>query len=473
MDRGWLELVRGGNAPRSAVVGGGMVMHAINVFIVTTILPSVVREIGGLRYFAWNTTLYVVASLIGGALLPRLLGRIPPRGGYRLALGVFALGTALCALAPSMPALLAGRLVQGLGAGLLSALSFTMIRLMFTEPLWPRALSVVSAMWGVATLLGPAVGGVFAQYDAWRAAFWTLLAITPLFALLVEMALPRDLPEVAAPRTRMAFGNLALLAGGVLAISAGSMASGWQGNLLGLAVSAAALAVFVRREAAGGNRLLPHGACHPATPLGATYAAMAMLLVGITSEIFVPYFLQTLHGMRPLYAGYLSALLTMGWTIGSVGVSGLSAPAARVSTAAGPTALVVGLAALAVLMPGQTPAPGLPIALIGAALLTMGLGIGLCWPHLGARVFSFAREGEKDLAAASMTIVVMVANAFGSALGGMVTNLAGLTNPGGAVGASVAASWLFGGFMMAPALAGLAIRRLLAIQSAAPAIQEA
>ena len=143
----WRELTRGDNAARSAVVAGGMVLHAVNVFIVATILPSVVAEIGGLRLFAWSTTLYVVASLIGGVGCARLMHRVGTRWTYRAALIVFALGCVVCALAPSMPVLLAGRLVQGLGAGTLSALSFTQIRLLFPERLWPRAIAIVSVMW--------------------------------------------------------------------------------------------------------------------------------------------------------------------------------------------------------------------------------------------------------------------------------------------------------------------------------------
>src|SRR5271156_1741848 len=139
---GWLELLRGENAARSAVIGGGMIIHAISTFIVVTILPSVVRDIGGLRFFAWSTTLYVLGSLLGGALCSRLLGRAGGRGRDPRRLPGLALGTRGCALGPSMPVLLIGRLIQGVGAGTLSALSFSMVRTLFDEALWSRALSL-------------------------------------------------------------------------------------------------------------------------------------------------------------------------------------------------------------------------------------------------------------------------------------------------------------------------------------------
>lgn len=458
MGVGWSELVRGGNAGRSAVVGGGMIIHAINTFIVVTILPSVVRDIGGLRYFAWSTVLYVVASLLGGASCARLLQRLGARNAYRLALGAFAVGSVCCALAPAMPVLLAGRFVQGLGAGTLSALSFTMVRTLFPPRLWPRALSVVSVAWGVATLLGPAVGGVFAQYGAWRAAFWSVAAATPVLLALVEVSLPRDLVR-PPPRAGMAFASLCILAGSVLAVSAGSMSIDATWNAVGLAVAIGAFLVFVRRESGAGARLMPHGATDPGSPLSATYAAMMLMMAGVTPEIFVPYFLQVLHGLTPLHAGYLTALMAGGWTCGSVATSGASGGVARLSLTAGPALLATGLATLALLVPRAGP-PGLELLPIGLGLLAMGLGIGLTWPHLGARVFGFALEDDRELAGASITMTVMVGNAFGCALGGMVTNLGGLIVPGGAAGATGAASWLFGLFMAAPLLAAFAIRRL-------------
>jgi MFS family permease len=455
----WSELVRGGNAGRSALVGGGMITHALNTFIVATILPSVVRDIGGLRYFAWSTVLYVVASLLGGAGCARVLQRLGARRAYRVALGGFAVGSVVCALAPAMPVLLAGRFLQGLGAGTLSALSFTMVRTLFPERLWPRALSVVSIAWGAATLLGPAVGGVLVQYAQWRVAFWSVAALAPLLLVVVEIALPRDLVRAPPPRGGMAYLNLCILAGGVLAVSAGSMATQAWWNVAGLAGAVLALAVFARREAGDGAHLLPHGATRPGSPLCATYGAMVLLLASVTPEIFFPYFLQVLHGLDPLDAGYLSAIMAGGWTVGSIAVSGAASAASRAALTAGPVVLAAGLALLALLLPQAGP-PAADLLPIGLALLAMGVGIGMTWPHLGSRVFGFAPEADRELAGASITMVVMVGNAFGSALGGMVTNLAGMSAPGGVAGAASASAWLCCVFMAAPLVAALAIRRL-------------
>lgn len=459
--QGWGDLLSGTNLLRSLVVGTGMILHAINTFIVVTIMPTIVDDIGGMRFFAWSTTLYVIASLLGGATCALLLHRLRGQGTYRLALVLFGLGTAACALAPTMAVLLAARFLQGLGAGLLSALSFSMVRLLFPPALWSRALSVISAAWGVATLAGPAVGGIFAEYGAWRLAFWSTLGVVPLVALMVAVALPRDLTRTPAPQRPIALLNLIVLAASVMAVSLGGTSGTLQGNLLGLGVAAMGMTWFFRLEATSEQHLLPRGGTNPRTELGAAYGAMMMLAFGVNTEIFVPYFLQVLHGMTPLHAGYLSAVMSAGWTTGSVLSSGGGEARVRLCMRAGPLLMAFSLVILSVLMPVHDEAGG-AVVVLGFCLTAMGLGIGIAWPHLGPRIFAFAPEGEKDVAAASITIVLMTTYAFGSALGGVVTNLAGIADPGGVAGASDAAGWLFTIFTLPPMLAAMLIRRMLA-----------
>ena len=109
---GWAALLSGANGVRSLALAGGVILHAVNVYIATTILPSVVRDIGGIDYYAWNTTLFVAASILGSALSARLLARTGPRGAYISASLVFAAGALICGLAPSMPVMLLGRFIH-------------------------------------------------------------------------------------------------------------------------------------------------------------------------------------------------------------------------------------------------------------------------------------------------------------------------------------------------------------------------
>ncbi|NNG89822.1 MFS transporter, partial [Streptomyces cacaoi] len=186
----WGELLGARHRKAAVVLAGGVGLYATNVFLMTSLLPGAVADIGGDRFYAWVTTVFLLASVISSSLVSTLLPRLGARGAYFAALGSFAVGTAVCALAPAMPVLLAGRFVQGLGGGLLSGLGYALIRSLLPERLWPLGTALVSGMWGLGTFLGPAVGGAFAQFDLWRGALWALLAATALVGAVVPLAVP-------------------------------------------------------------------------------------------------------------------------------------------------------------------------------------------------------------------------------------------------------------------------------------------
>ncbi|RSZ42658.1 MULTISPECIES: MFS transporter [unclassified Variovorax] len=462
----WSELFSGRNGWRALALTGGVALHAVNVHIVTTVLPSVVREIGGLDWYAWSTTLFVIGSILGATLSVRLLAVLGPRGACLAALAVFSAGSVGCALAPAMPWMLAGRTVQGLGGGLLAALSYGLIQLVFEQRLWPRAVALVSGMWGVATLCGPAVGGLFAQAGHWRWAFWFLLPVAAAQALLVLVQLR---PSMGVKHTRPAAAprvpalQIGLLAASVLVIAASGLVPDLAlqavGVVLGLAIGFAATRIDSRAPV----RVLPSGAYAVSAPLGAIYASVALLLIGSTTEIFVPYFLQLLHGHSPLAAGYLTAAMAGGWSAGSLLSSGRSGAKADAMLRAGPVACTLGLVALALLLPSPgVLGAGAGTLLIAAALAAVGLGVGIGWPHLITRVMSLAPKGEEGLASASITTVQLYGMAVGAAVAGLVANAAGLSVPGGAEGARSAAVWLFAGFALAPVAAAWLAYRVVA-----------
>ena len=461
---GWAALLSGANGVRSLALAGGVILHAVNVYIATTILPSVVRDIGGIDYYAWNTTLFVAASILGSALSARLLARTGPRGAYISASLVFAAGALICGLAPSMPVMLLGRFIQGLGGGFLFALSYAMIRLVFDESLWPRAMALISGMWGVATLVGPAIGGIFAGFGVWRAAFWSLIPVAALFALLAATVLPGRSAD-RAPGSPLALAQLLFLTAAVLAVSAGSVSPELSHNILGLGAAVILTALLIRSERRARHRLLPDGAFRISTALGALYATMSVLAVAVTiGEIFVPLFLQVLHHQSALVAGYLAALMGAGWTLGSVASSGASGAGIRRAILAGPILGLVGMLMLAVLMGSPSRGDWLAVMPICLALVAIGLGVGLAWPHLLTRVFQAAPAGEQDLTSASITTVQLFATALGAALAGMVANLAGLTEPGGIAGTMSAAGWLFGVFALAPVIGVFTALRVIRLR---------
>lgn len=463
-DSSWGELLRGKNAARSIALSGGIALYATNTYIATTILPSVVAEIGGLALYAWSTTLYVVASILGSALTSKLLQHTGPRLAYTVATLIFMGGVLICALAPSMPVMLAGRLIQGLGGGMLLALCYSMIQLVFEERLWPRAMALVSGMWGVATLVGPAVGGVFAELDAWRYAFGAMVPVSLAYIALTHRALPpRDNATDSA--SRLPVPQLVLLAAAVLAVCAGSVSSLPSWNLLGIAACAGLVFLLIRHESSASIRLLPRDALKFNTPLCALYATICLLVIGMSSEIFMPYFLQHLHGQSPLYAGYMAALMAVGWTVSEILSSGWTGRNAQRAILAGPLFIVGGLVLLAITTPMASLGEWARLAPICLGMFLVGFGIGLGWPHLLTRILQVASEQDKDTAAASITTLQLFAMAMGAALAGVISNVAGINDATGNAGIANAAQWLFALFTLAPVLAWVMARRATRAQT--------
>lgn len=451
----WAELLWGRNGLRSLALAGGVALHAVNVYIVTTILPSVVKDIGGLSYYAWNTTLFIVASILGSALSPKAMDVFGLRRAFLIAIVIFAVGTVGCALSPNMPWMLLGRTWQGLGGGFLLGLSYSAVRIVFDPRLWSRAMVLVSSMWGVATLAGPAIGGIFAQTGHWRLAFWAVLPIAAGLALLVITQLAEKAPGKGAS-VKAPLGKISLLALSVLVVSVASLSQQFVWNAAGITAGVLLTVFIAKADNRATTRLLPTGSYSIGGSLGSLYACVCLLSIGVTTEIYIPYFLQLIHGKSPLLAGYWTALMSAGWTMGSFISSGRMPSTVNRLILAGPVVSAVSLAALAVMMPMNSFTDGgLNSNWLMLPLVGVGVGVGLCWPNILTRIFMSAPKGQENVASAAITTLQLYAMAMGAALAGMVTNAAGFTEPGGVQGAQHAALALFAVFACAPGLAAL------------------
>jgi MFS family permease len=431
---------------------GGITLQAMEGFIGSAMLPTVVHDIGGLDYFAWNTTLFIVASIVATVFAAVRPERIGPRDVYVLAAIAFGLGSLICGLAPNIAVLLVGRTVQGFGAGLIIATTLAMIRIVFPQHLWPRAMALNSMVWGIATLLGPAVGGVFANYGLWR---WAFLSIVPLAALLAIGAivvLPRR--EETGVRNPLPLLQIGLVIAAILLISIASLITNdpiLATVLLGLAVATVATLSAVERRSP--SRLLPEGALSPGHPLATLFITIMLLGMSITSDIFAPLFLQRLHGLSPLAAGYLTALVALGWTVTSIVSSGFTGRRVHLAILATPvlmTLATIGLG-LALAVPNEASRP-LPIILCGLFLFILG-SIGFAFQHLSTGVLASGSAADNDRVSATLGMVQLFASGLGAAIGGVAVNAAGLPRATSAADLSHAASVLLWVFTVITALA--------------------
>ena len=327
--------------------------------------------------------------------------------------------------------------MQGGGGGLLAGLSYALIRSSLPAVLWAGGSALTSAMWGVGTFIGPAVGGLFAQFGLWRWAFLSLAVLAALIGAVVPFALPAS--RSSASPEPFPVVSLLLVVSAALLVSVASVVGGVALSAAGVLVAPLLVALSVRHERRSAARVLPSAIHRPGSPLRWIYPLLALLAMGSTTETFVPLFGQRLAGLEPLAAGFLGAALAAGWTLGELPSAGANRPATvRRILLAGPVALAAGLALAAAAQGGRV--TGIALALWVLGLLVAGGGIGMAWPHLATLAMgSVTDPAEGDKASAAINTVQLLANAVGAALTGVAVNL-GEPDP------VRSAHYLFGGF---------------------------
>jgi len=449
----WRELLGPKNLGACTVLAGGVALYATNEFLTISLMPSAVGEIGGQRFYAWVTTVYLVSSVVTATTVHSLLTRLGPRWAYLLGLSVFGAGSLACAVAPSMEIMLVGRTVQGAAGGLLAGLGYAVINTALPSSLWTKASALVSAMWGVGTLLGPAAGGLFAQFGSWRWAFGVLVVLTAAMAVLAPIALPArpDAGRDDSVRTSIPVWSLLLLGAAALSVSvAGIPHDVWATAAL-LALGAALVAVFVYVD-----RRLPAAVLPPSTfgsgPLKWIYLTLGVLMAATMVDMYVPLFGQRLAHLTPLAAGFLGAGLAIGWTVGEISSASLRSSRVIVRTVAvAPLVMATGLAIGALTQFEEAPVGLVPVWAV--ALLITGTGVGIAWPHLSAWAMTCVDDpAEGPAAAAAINTVQLMCGAFGAGLAGVAVNL---TDTGDAT----PARWLFAGFAVLAALGVIASLR--------------
>jgi len=450
----WRELLGPKHLGASAVLAGGVALYATNEFLTISLMPSAVADIGGQRFYAWVITVYLVGSVMAATTVHSVLMRLGPRWSYLLGLSIFGAGSLVCAAAPSMEILLVGRTVQGVAGGLLAGLGYAVINTALPSALWTKASALVSAMWGVGTLLGPAAGGLFAQYGSWRWAFGVLVVLTTLMSVLVPIALPKRRHTANAPapvRIPIPVWSLLLLGAAALLVSIAGIQQDPRATAGLVAAGFTLVALFLvvdRRLAAS---VLPPSAFSKG-PLKWIYLTLGALMAATMVDMYVPLFGQRLAHLTPVAAGFLGAGLAVGWTVGEISSASLTRHRTIVRTVAvAPLVMATGLA-IGALTQHENASRG-TVAWWAIGLLISGAGIGIGWPHLSAWAMSKVDDpAEGPAAAAAINTVQLISAAFGAALAGVVVNLAD-------GGDAAAARWLFISFAVLAALAVVASTR--------------
>ncbi len=393
---------------------------ALDSTIIATAVPSVVRDLGGFSQFPWLFSIYLLTQAVTVPIYGKIADALGRRPVMFFGIAVFLLGSVLCGAAWSMPALIVSRAVQGIGAGAVQPMSMTMIGDMYTVEERARVQGYVASVWGVASVVGPTLGGVFSQYLSWR---WIFYVNLPLGAVAV-WTLARNFTERITRRThRIDYAGAALLTAGcslvILDLLEGGVAWGWTSapSMLILAAGVVMLVtfVFVERRAAEpvlplwvfGHRVLAGGSI--------TAVGIGVLLIGLSS--YVPTYTQGVLGTGALVAGFALAAMTVGWPI-SASLSG------RLYLRIGfrDTSLIGGAFVIAgIVLCGLLGAHSSVFA-VAAACFVVGVGLGLMSSPTLVAVQSVVGWEHRGVVTGTNMFSRSLGSAVGAAISGAIAN---------------------------------------------------
>ncbi|WP_372968667.1 MFS transporter [Microbacterium sp.] len=444
---------------RGPVLGALMLatgLIAIDATILATAVPSIVRDLGSYQQFPWLFSVYLLAQAVSVPIYSRFADTVGRKPIILLGIALFLLGSVLSGFAWSMTALIVFRIVQGLGAGAVAPMSMTIVGDIYTVAERAKVQGYIASVWAISSVVGPALGGIFAQLDAWRWIFWVNI---PLCLVAAWMLMRRYHEQKQTQRHRIDYAGAVLLTIGLTGLILGMLEGGnaWDWISVPSAVcfglGAAALVAFGLVERRAAEPIVDLRLAARPLILTTTIVSLGIgaLMTGVTS--FAPAYLEGSIGIAPLLSGLAVAALTLGWPLAAANAGRLYLRIGFRRTAlTGMSITAVATIALAVVSPWPN-----PFAIAGVAFV---LGFGLGWSAAPTLIAAQASVGWGERGA--VTGMNAFARSAGSALGvavfGAISNSviaqgAGPDDPATIISASV---WVFIGAAVVAVLTLLA-----------------
>lgn len=400
-----------------------MFLSAMEATVVSTAMPTVIAELHGIELYGWVGAIYMLATTVTIPLWGKLADVAGRRPAMLAGITLFLLGSMASGLSRSMATLVVMRAVQGLGAGSLQTVSLTIIGDLFTVQERGKIQGVFGAVWGVAGMAGPLVGGLIVTHLSWRWVFFVNLPFGLLSAAMLVLFYREAGTRERGALGRVDWAGAALLSAAVVSLLLGVGGRAWQVTLpLSLALGAA----FVAVERRAADALLPLPLL--ARPIIRASAVLGALMgaVMMGALMYVPLYVQAVMHGSPTAAGSSIASMLVGWPLASA-VSGriLARTGYRPLVLAGTVTIALSSAALAVALGAGT-------AALAAIAFALGVGMGLANTALLIAVQESVAHAERGVATATAMFArtiggAIAVGALGALLGAL---LAGHVPPG-------------------------------------------
>lgn len=397
----------------------GMLLAALDQTIVGTALPTIVGELGGINHYSWVVTAYLLASTASTPLYGKMADLYGRRPVFLFSIGTFLVGSLLAGLSQNMTQLIITRGIQGLGAGGLLTLAFTIISDVVSPRERGRYQGLFGAVFGISSVAGPLVGGYFAETD-WRWIFYINVPLA-ILAIVVCYHVMRLIPFERRDHSIDWLGAGLLVAGVsslLLALSWGGNEYAWgSGLIIGLFVVGVVLGVlFVLQEARVAEPILPLRLFRSATFALANSALLVIGLVMFGSIIFIPLYLQIVKGASPTRSGLLMLPMMAGIIITSILTGRAMTRIGRYKwfPVAGSVTLLVGM----FLFTRLEVSTSLWVAF--GFMVVIGVGLGLCMQSLILAVQNAVSVRDLGAGTSSATFFRSLGGSFGVAILGTV-----------------------------------------------------
>jgi EmrB/QacA subfamily drug resistance transporter len=380
-------------------------LSALEATVVATAMPTAVADLHGIELYGWVGSAYMLATTVTIPLWGKsadVWGRKP---AMLAGLVFFLAGSFACGLAGTMFALVLARVVQGVGAGALQPVALTLVGDLFRIEERGRVQGALGAVWAVAGMLGPLVGGLFVRWLSWRWVFYINLPFGLLSGLLLVLFL-HEPARAPGPRPRFDLAGATLLAVSVVALLLGL---GGQAGPLALPAAAVALLAFVLVERRTREPLVPVALLRDRSIVVACAVVGLLGMVMLGEVVFLPFYVQSARGGTPTEGGLAVAPMLIGWPVAST-VAGRLLPKVgpRILVRIGHLLIVLGTAAgLLVVLSGAA------LPLVGVSMIVLGAGMGLVNTSLVIAVQEGAAPGQRGVA----TALTVFFRSIGSALG--------------------------------------------------------
>jgi len=383
--------------------------------VVSTGMPTIVSQLGGLESYSWVFTAFMLASTTTVPLYGKLSDLFGRRPVFVAAMAIFLIGSALCGLATTMPQLIAFRTIQGIGAGGLLPLVFIIIGDLFSLEQRARLQGLFSGVWGISSIAGPLLGGFIVDQASWQWIFWIniipgLAATAIVWFAWIDRARAHDAP----PRSIDYAGALLLTAGAVaLLMSLTDLGASWALPTLAGALTLFGALVWVERRAS--DPVLPIGLFRDRMFLVACGHGVLAGCAVFGGATFVPLYVQGVLGTNATEAGAALMPMLLAWVFSSIpGTRLLLRLGYQAIALAGMVALVIGAFPL-MFLDTQTNR-----MLLMASLGLMGFGMGFSIPAFLIAVQSTVERSKLGTATSTLQFSRSIGGAFGIGVMGAI-----------------------------------------------------